>query len=557
MVKTLRSLCALSLLMAAGHASAQTPVPFTVNGNFQLDAQYYIADSLIGAPVVPEKVLSNGFGNLIVSRDKFSAGMRYESYLNPILGFDSRYKGSGITYRYLTYTADQLEVTLGNFYDQFGSGLIFRSYEERGLGIDNAMDGVRLRYNPHPGIYIKGLVGEQRFYFEKGPGLVRGADGEIALSEAIGSFAEWKTRITLGGSVVSKYQKSTDPRYKIPENVLAFASRMNLNRGGFQFYGEYAYKYNDPSLINATAENPSGIFKPGEAVYLNGVYSTSGLGFSLSAKYIDNMGCRSGRDDTINELNLSYLPALTKQQTYRLATLYPYATQPNGEAGIQAELFYNFKKGSLLGGSNGTYTAINYSRANGIKKSPLRDELGYESDFFSTWSDIAGNPETNKYFEEVNLEIQKKITRDFKLTLNYIYTSYDKGVILGLGDAFGIIYAHTGIAEIQYKINKNHSIRTELQHLFTGQDKQNWAMALIEYAVSPHWFFAVFDEYNYGNNNTDERYHYPNVSFGYTRSANRIMLGYGKQREGLLCVGGVCRNVPASNGFSLSVTSSF
>lgn len=100
-------------------------------------------------------------------------------------------------------------------------------------------------------------------------------------------------------------------------------------------------------------------------------------------------------------------------------------------------------------------------------------------------------------------------------------------------------------------------MRFELQHLMTGQDKKNWAMALVEYNISPHWFFAAFDEYNYGNDNEDLRIHYPNVSMGYTKGANRITMGYGKQREGLLCVGGVCRNVPASNGFAVSVTSSF
>ncbi len=82
-------------------------------------------------------------------------------------------------------------------------------------------------------------------------------------------------------------------------------------------------------------------------------------------------------------------------------------------------------------------------------------------------------------------------------------------------------------------------------------------MALLEYTVSPHWFVAAFDEFNYGNEKSSDRLHYPNISMGYTKGANRITLGYGKQREGLLCVGGVCRQVPASNGFSLSVTSSF
>jgi len=535
--------------IASSYAEAQINLPFEIHGNFQLDTQYYLEDSTIGAPVVPEKVLSNGFGNLTFTRGNFGAGVRYESYLNPLLGFDTRYKGSGITYRYVTYSVNDLEITLGNFYDQFGSGLIFRSYEERGLGIDNAMDGIRLKYNPWKGIYLKGFIGEQRSYFDKGPGIVRGIDGEVALTEAITSIPDWKTKIMLGGSAVSKYQNSNNPIYNIPENVLSFATRLAVNRGNYGFYAEHAYKYNDPSLVNSTADNPSGIYKEGQALYLNGSYSKKGIGVSLSAKYIDNMNFRSDRDATGNDLNLSYLPATTKQQTYRLATLYPYATQPNGEVGFQGELFYNFKQGSTLGGKSGTYIALNYSRANGLDTTNLNNELGYESTFFGMGD--------RKYFEEVNVEFQKKLSKDFKLTITGIYTLYDKGIIQGLGASYGIIYAYIGIAEIQYKINKTNSVRVELQHLSTKQDKQDWAMALIEYSISPNWFFAAFDEYNYGNNDSGKRIHYPNFSLGFTKGANRIALGYGKQREGLLCVGGVCRYVPASNGFSLAVTSSF
>jgi hypothetical protein len=84
-----------------------------------------------------------------------------------------------------------------------------------------------------------------------------------------------------------------------------------------------------------------------------------------------------------------------------------------------------------------------------------------------------------------------------------------------------------------------------------------WAVLLAEYNISPHWFFAAFDEYNYGNDDKDLQIHYFSGSFGYTKGVTRIAAGYGKQRQGLLCVGGVCRQVPASNGFTLSITSSF
>ena len=548
-MKTIQKMLVVGgLVLLATSAKAQINLPFEVHGNFQIDAQYYLEDSTIGAPVVPEKILSNGFGNLTFTRGNFNAGVRYESYQNALLGFDSRYKGSGITYRYASYTVEDLEVTIGNFYDQFGSGLIFRSYEERGLGIDNAMDGIRLKYNPWDGVYVKGFIAQQRTYFDKA-GLVRGFDGEVALMDAIKPWQDMKTKVTIGGSVVSKFQKDDNDLYVLPENVLSFATRARVNRGNYSLYGEYAYKYNDPSLINATPEYPNGIYKEGQGLYINGGYAKKGLGVSLSAKYIDNMSFRSDRNATGNDLNLNYLPALTKQQTYRLTTLYPYATQPNGEVGYQADIYYTFKQGSALGGKNGTNISLNYSRATGLDTTNTNDEMGYESSFFKM-GDV-------KYFEEVNVEVQKKINKDLKLILTYTYTLYDKGIVQGLGESFGTIYANIGIAEIQYKINKTNSVRVELHHLYTKQDMQSWAMGLVEYTISPHWFFAVFDEYNYGNDKEEDRLHYPNVSMGYTKGANRITMGYGKQREGLLCVGGVCRNVPASNGFSLSVTSSF
>lgn len=155
-----------------------------VHGNFQANAQYYVPDSTIGAEKVPEKMLMNGFANIIYTRGKFTAGIRYESYLNGLQGYPAGFKGTGIPYRFATYKLDELEVTVGSFYEQFGSGLTLRTYEERNLGLDNALDGIRVKYEPFKGVYLKGLVGKQRSYFTTGPGLVRGFDGEIQLNEA-------------------------------------------------------------------------------------------------------------------------------------------------------------------------------------------------------------------------------------------------------------------------------------------------------------------------------------------------------------------------------------
>ena len=115
----------------------------------------------------------------------------------------------------------------------------------------------------------------------------------------------------------------------------------------------------------------------------------------------------------------------------------------------------------------------------------------------------------------------------------------------------------TFIGDVTYQINKSNSIRMELQHLSANRDRGDWLFALLEYSISPHWTISAYDEYNYGNYNEDRRFHYPAASIAYVKGTSRFSLGYAKQRAGLLCVGGVCRFVPASNGLTFSITSTF
>ncbi len=531
------------LVFCVKFSQAQIPVISNISGNFEVDGQIYKADSSIEAPEVPEKFLNNAFLNLNYVNGNFKAGLRYEEYLGPLLGFDERYRGSGITYRYAQYSVDQIDVTVGNFYEQFGNGLIFRSYEERAIGIDNSVDGIRVGFKPLNGIYLKGIVGRQRDFFSLGEGIVRGVDADVQLNDLITKMKDAKVRLGIGGSFVSKYQKDNDPIRNLPQNVGAYAARFNLNAGKFSMNTEYAYKINDPSVVN------SFIYKNGEALYLNLSYSTKGFGTTITGKRIDNMSFRSDRNATLNSLMINYLPAISKQYSYRLSTLYPYSTQPNGEMGVAGETFYNFAAKTPLGGKYGTKLSIGASAVNNIQRDSVsNDTLGYKSGFFNIGDDI--------YYQDINVELTKKLSKKLKLVASYIYQVYNKNVVEGeIG--FDIVHANIGIIDLTYKINNKHSIRAEIQHLYTKQDRKNWAMGLIEYSISPNWSFTLFDEYNYGNDNKDLRLHYYNASMAYTKNATRISLGYVRQRAGLLCVGGVCRFVPASNGWNISITSRF
>ena len=527
-----------------------------VHGNFSLDAQYYNVDSAIGAYAVPEKMLSNAFANIIYSNGDFSAGLRFESYLNPMLGYDPRYKDSGIPYWFATYKADVFEVTVGNFYEQFGSGLILRSYEERNLGYDNAFSGVRIKVSPYKGVTLKGLIGKQRFYWDKGPGLVRGFDAGFYLNEMLPMLENSKTRVEIGGSFVSKFQDTEEIMagpgflYDLPENVGASSARLNISRGRIALSGEYAYKINDPSALN------NFIYKPGSALLLTATYSQKGLGVILSTKWMDNMSFKSKRTETGNALDINYLPALTKQHIYTLPAIYPYATQPNGEMAIQAQVNYNIKKNTMLGGEYGTDIAVNFSTVNSIVKNPLKGDyiigkggtLGYKTKFM-TMGD-------QRYFTDFNIEVLHKFSKRFKGNFSYVNLVYNQDVIEG-HPGEPIIYAQIAIADLTQKVSSRDAVKFEGQHLWTKQDDGNWALALLEYNVAGKWFFVASDQFNYGNNDSERRFHYYNFAAGYIHKANRVQLSYGKQRQGIVCVGGVCRQVPASNGVSLSFTSSF
>ncbi len=524
----------------------------SISGNVQIEAQSYSPDSLMGAPEVDEKLLSNAYLNLIYRNQGVEIGFRYESYLNPILGFDARLTGQGIPFRYFTYREEKFEVTAGDFYEQFGSGIILRAYQETSLGIDNAIDGVRFKLRPVEGIEITGLIGKNRVFWSKGEGIVRGGDINIGLNDLFEDFMSDDYRFTLGASLVSKYQPDRDLFLKMPENVLAYSTRLGVISDNFAIDGEYAYKYNDPNATNKFRYNI------GQALIMKGSYFGDGIGLALNAHWIDNMDMRSDRNARAQELFLNFIPPLTKQHAYALAALYPFSTQFNNEAGIQVELTYQIPRESLFGGKYGTMITANYSDVRSIDTVNI-DAYTYKSNLLGIGD--------RKLFRDINFDISHKWSDVFKTDMTYLNILYDRDVMANEGaPLYGKVYQNVIILDMQYLINDEHSIRWEFQHSWSKQDSVtvepenmngNWLHLLVEYTVAPHWFFTVYDQYNYGNANVERQLHYINGSIAYLTGTTRVQVGFGKQRGGIICVGGICRAVPASNGLYLSVTSSF
>jgi len=518
-----------------------------IHGDFDLNMQSYQEDELIGAEAADEIILNNAYLNINYTKGDFVAGLRYESYLNALLDFDDNYKGNGIPFRYISYTIDGLEVTAGNYYEQIGGGLIFRSYENKGLGIDNAMDGIRLKYKPLKGIYLKTFIGKSRTYFTYSDGIIRGADAEVNINEALN--LESKTKIIVGQGIISRFQKDINPKFKLPQNVAAYSSRLNIINGGWNYSGEYAIKLNDP-VGSLTTEGNN--YANGNALTSSLTYSKRGFGIVAEMHRVDHMEFRSDRAKE-KQYIINYIPTLTKQHTYTLLALFPSATQTEGEFGAQIDVFYKIKKGSLLGGKYGTKIIFNFSRINALNggNSYLNDNMEHSPMFFS----VKGE---ELYYRDLNLEVYKKVNKKIKITGVLAKQSYNKDVLEGkTPGTYGVVESTIAIADISYKIKKGHTFRVELQELLTNGGEGSWSMGLAEYTISPHWFFAVQDMYNWGNHEVNKQLHYVNINCGFLKGANRIAVGYGKKRAGIFCVGGVCKEVPSSNGFSLTISSSF
>ena len=526
----------------------------SVSGNIESQYQYLLNDSIIQAVQPQEKSLINTYALVNYTNGGFRAGTRFELYAPRILGYPDRFDGAGIGYRYVGYENEMISVTVGNYYEQFGTGLIFRAYEDRNLGLDNAMDGINLRIRPYKGVTIKGIYGKQRFSFEGGrivnaEGIVRGFDVDLSLNDWISKLEEKEVIVKAGFSMVSKFQRANHPDYVLPQNVGAYGGRVDVNYKNFYINGEYIIKEADPSLDN------NYIFNYGKGLLINAGYSKKGLGILFSAKHIDNMSFRSDREMVINDGMIGFIPPLTKTHTYNLvAQLYPYVSQPLGEVAYQVDVMYTFKKGSKLGGKNGTTVSLNASTAYGSGQLPTNanplSRVTYETQLFKT--------DGNLYWRDINLEIKKKIDKKWSFIASYFNLVLDNDIIK-VAEAPGMISAHIGVLEVLYKINSKHSIRTELQALWTEErrDRGHWYTALVEYTISPDWYLTAVFQHNYGHPQDNRRNIYPLFAVGKIWDATRLEARFGRVNAGMFCVGGVCRPVPASSGLTVVFSHSF
>jgi hypothetical protein len=524
-----------------------------IYGSFESNSQLLQNDQSLDFISPEDNFRSNNYFQINYQINNILAGIQYEGYLpSSLLGFypelDNQNK---ITNYFIKIQNEKSDITVGSFYEQFGNGLIFRSWEDRQLGINNAIKGIKLKYYPSDNIELTALYGQQRDGFNYTASTIQGLNTEISLNQMLNLK---EIDLSIGSSIVNRYQEN-GANDSIPSNVSAYGGRLNMYAGDFSLNIEGVIK--DPDVIANENNLVSNRLYDGTALQVDLGYSKKGIGINTTFRRLENFNFYSDRlaeGNIYNQKTLSFTPTLSKQQDYLLTNIYVYNSQPrlvmnsiekrSGEVGFQNDFYYTFDKDNLLGKYK-TKIAFNFSYWSGIE-STFNQDNSYDVKFI-------GNGD--RYYRDLNLEIKNRWNSKLRTAITFLDVIIDKGITLGgpLG-VQGDIKAKVGVIEANYLHANGKSSRGVLQHLWTKNDRKNWLGLVYEYGISSSVNVFVSDGWNYGRS---DKIHYYNLGGSYSKNSTRVSLNYGRQRGGLICIGGVCRYVPESNGFNLNLSYSF
>jgi hypothetical protein len=533
-----------------------------IAGSLQMNGNFFMRDSLIGAANTPQydRQLYGGEAwlNLTYSNWGFDFGLRFDMFNNSnLLNPTGSFSGEGIGRWFITKKINKLGIYGGYIYDQIGSGIIFRAFEERPLLIDNALYGLRLTYDILPNWQLKAFTGRQKQQFDIYNSVIRGMslDGFISSRDSTRSFSMAPGIGAIGRTLDDESMSSlvaalntypVDDAFIPKYNAFAFSAYNTLTAGPISWFVEGAYKtpdaMNDPfGVIIRSGQEIVGdkfIKSSGTVLYSSLSYASGGLGVTVEGKRTENFSFRTRPQEQINRGLVNFLPPMTRVNTYRLNARYNAATQELGELAFQIDARY----------------APSRKLAFGINASNITD-----------LNDVL-------LYREFHLDVTYKKDRLWTLTGGIQHQNYNQERF-EFKPGVPNVQTLTPFVDFLYKFDRKTSIRGEAQYMHTGMDESagyrqdygNWIFGLVELNVAPNWSFVVSDMYNadpgknspVGENGEKLRLHYPRFDVFYTLRSNRFSLSYIKQVEGVVCTGGICRLEPAFSGVRVSVSSTF
>ena len=525
------------------------------NGNF-----FFAADSVLGTAGIPQydnqKFGAETWLSLNYSHNGFDAGLRFDMFNNSnLLNPNASYSDVGVGRWYVHKKIDRFDISGGYLYDQIGSGIIYRAYEERTLMIDNALFGAQVGYQINDNWKVRAFTGRQKQQFDRYGTILRGGVIEgfvkpdstknFSFAPGAGIVGRTYTNETIDDAKFEVAGYFKDEQIDLQYNTYAATIFNTLTAGDFTWYFEAAtktkdviYDPNQPRsvLINNEIDTINGklVNREGYTFYSSLAYSKKGFGITLEAKRTKDFSFRQNPNALGIQGPINYLPPMAKQNTYRLTARFAPATQELGEQALQLDVRYKLNKKLSVG--------INFTDIQFLDGTEL--------------------------YREITPEFTYKQKRKWQLIGGLQILKYNIFVYQGK-DTY--VDALTPYAELLYKFTPRRSIRVEAQYLATEEEFGSWANGLVEVGFAPHWIFYASDMYKIKHGTLDPKItaekakektkydetHFPSVGIVYSRKSNRVSLAYVKQVEGINCAGGICRYEPAFHGARLTVNSSF
>ncbi|MBK7957029.1 MAG: hypothetical protein IPK03_02315 [Bacteroidetes bacterium] len=529
------------------------------SGSLQANTDFFILDSNIQAPQdININYTNNKSSQDITFQLKYNnndfgidAGVRFDVFNNSILFTPTQpYSGYGIGNWFVKKSFDKMKITAGNFYDQFGSGIAFRAYEERALGIDNSLLGAHVELNPKEFLRIKAFAGLQKYQFTYFNSLIKGIN--IDFSKSLSEKVDLNTGIsavnrTLDNTTRSLIKSTIDGyadslRFSPVYNTYVFSLYNTIKIGRVSWFIEDAYKTKEAIYY---PENYLGQYvnKDGSVLYTSLSYSKKGFGISGQLKRTENFNfhATSEAEINVNKLNssrLAFIPSTVKQHSLRLPARYVAASQEIEEFAGALDITLSIKDKYAIN--------VNGSAINSLGRS--FQAKGDSSLFY-----IEGYIDF-EFKKSKNGKMKGMVGGQYQRINQKFYQGAEWESRVDVISVFG---------EYTYKFTKKMSLRSELQYQYVPKDFGQWIYGLIEFNIAPRWSFSISDMFNFvpNLNNVNEVNHKPKHYYSlytsYTHKQHRFSLSFVKQVGGIVCTGGVCRPEPAFSGVKFGMTSNF
>lgn len=523
----------LTLLFALHLVAMNMFAQGTLSGDLMANANFFQRDSAINAANNPlyDNFLSGGESwlGLRYYNKGFTATLRADAFHNSNLYNPGQaLVGYGIGAWSLSKEVQGLTITAGYIYDQVGSGILFRAYEDRGLLIDNALVGLRLKYQINDKIFIKGFTGQQKnvALFSRYEPIIKGlniegdfnAGEKVHLLPGIGVLNRTLDQNSMNTIVSAINNQPISTRFVPTYNMYALTVYNTLTVGDLSWYAEGAYKTHEAIVVNNSLAD-----KAGNVVYSTLGYARKGIAVNLTGKRTENFVMRTSPNEVLIRGVLNWQPIVARLRPQRLMARYTPASQDISEQAIGGDV--------LLAPNDNLSITLNYTNINTLNDVKLYREMYGDAEYRTEKFIMQGGVQVMEYNQEL-YQFKPKVP---------------------------IVQAITPFFELTYRIDDKKSIRGEVEYQQTEQDYGSWAFGLLEFNIAPKWSFAVSDMYNTtpGPSALTGSHHYYNVFAAYTKGPHRFTLQYVKQVEGINCTGGVCRYEPAFSGIKFGMVSSF